>query len=136
MIESEVVTCFLLDPAGRLLILRRSRRVGTYRGRWAGVSGFMEAAPEEQAYAELSEEVGLSREQVTLLATGKPLKVVDAEADRTWIIHPFLFRVDDPSLIRLDWEHSEARWISPKELASYTTVPGLAEALARVTNSE
>lgn len=44
MHEAAVVTCFLLRRArdgDRILILRRSQRVGTYRGRWAGVSAYI-----------------------------------------------------------------------------------------------
>lgn len=132
MQRTDVVTCFLLDPQGRVLILRRSSRVGTYQGRWAGVSGYLEAEPEEQAFTELSEEVGLTRQEVALLVQGEPLEVVDREMDRTWVIHPFLFRVDDPAKVRLDWEHTEFRWIDPDEMASFPTVPGLADALKRV----
>ena len=132
MQQTPVVTCFLLDPRGKLLLLRRGSRVGSYQGRWAGVSGYLEAEPEEQAYTEISEEVGLSRREVRLLARGEPLEVVDTEMDRTWIVHPFLFRVDDPGKIRLDWEHTEFRWIDPAEMASFPTVPGLAEVLKRV----
>ena len=40
MDERHVVTCFLLDRAAdgdRLLLVRRSGRVSTYQGRWAGI---------------------------------------------------------------------------------------------------
>jgi len=62
-----VVTCFLLrfdDGEPRLLLVRRSQRVGSYQGRWAGVSGFVEkdTTPDEQAYTEIREETGLQRE--------------------------------------------------------------------------
>ena len=136
MREANVVTCFLLRRSGgsdEILLLRRSQEVGTYRGRWAGVSGYVEETdPLSQAYTEVEEETGLAREDVQLLRTGDPLEVVDAEADRTWIVHPFLFEVREPARIRADWEHTEARWIQPKEVFQYETVPQLAETLMRV----
>jgi len=136
MQQANVVTCFLLRRSGgedEILLLRRSQQVGTYRGRWAGVSGYVEgAAPLAQAYAEISEETGLAREDVQLLRTGEPLAVVDAEAERRWIVHPFLFEVREPARIRTDWEHIETRWIQPKGIFQYETVPQLAEALMRV----
>jgi ADP-ribose pyrophosphatase YjhB (NUDIX family) len=136
MREAKVVTCFLLRRSGdgdEILLLRRSQQVGTYRGRWAGVSGYIEEADLlAQAYTEMEEETGLAREDVQLLRTGEPLEVVDAEADRRWIVHPFLFEVKDPSRIRADWEHVETRWIRPEEIFGYETVPQLAETLMRV----
>ena len=132
MEETHVVTCFVMDPYGKVLLLRRSSSVGSYQGRWAGVSGYLEAAPEEQAYTELAEEVGLSSNDVTLEVVGEPLEVEDAAMDRIWVVHPFRFTVRDPSKIRLDWEHTESRWIVPSEMVSYPTVPGLADAFNRV----
>jgi 8-oxo-dGTP diphosphatase len=136
MRQAKVVTCFLLRRGGgedEILLLRRSQQVGTYRGRWAGVSGYIEERdPLAQAYTEIEEETGLTRENVQLLRTGEPLEVVDAEAERRWIVHPFLFGVREPARIRADWEHTETRWIRPKEIFGYETVPQLAEALMRV----
>ena len=132
MKESHVVTCFLMDPEKRVLILRRSNRVGSYRGRWGGVAGYLEATPLEQAFTEIREEVGLERSDVGLLAEGKPLEVADISLDRRWIVHPFLFAVTDPSKIKLDWEHTEYRWIDPGDIRCYDTVPGLPETLDRV----
>ena len=136
MQHTDVVTCFLLHrlPGApeELLILRRSQRVGTYRGRWAGVSGFVEAPPEEQAYIELREEAQLERADVTLLRRGEPLTFTDAELDREWTVHPYLFLVADYTKIQTDWENTEARWIAPQELEQYETVPMLEEAFRRV----
>jgi 8-oxo-dGTP diphosphatase len=136
MQEAKVVTCFLLRRAAggdEVLLLRRSQQVGTYRGRWAGVSGYLEEAdPLAQAYREVEEEVGLTREEVALLRTGEPLEVVDAEAGRRWIVHPFLFEVRSDAQVRVDWEHTEARWVRPEEIFAFDTVPQLAEALMRV----
>jgi 8-oxo-dGTP diphosphatase len=136
MRQANVVTCFLLRRSGdgdEILLLRRSQQVGTYRGRWAGVSGYIEETNAlTQAYTEIEEETGLAREGVQLLRTGDPLEVVDAEADRRWIVHPFLFEVEEPDRIRTDWEHIETRWIRPEDIFRYETVPQLAETLMRV----
>ena len=44
----QVVTSFI-ESENKILILRRSGRVGTYQGRWAAVSGYIEKTPDEQA---------------------------------------------------------------------------------------
>jgi 8-oxo-dGTP pyrophosphatase MutT (NUDIX family) len=132
---SDVVTVFLLRrrPEGdRVLLLRRGGRVGTYRGRWAGVSGYVEGTPEAQAYTELREETGLGAADVRLVRAGAPLVVPDAALGRRWRVHPFLFEIVAEREPALDWENDEARWVLPEEVARHETVPGLAEALARV----
>jgi 8-oxo-dGTP diphosphatase len=142
--ETPVVTCFLLrtGPHGRdeVLILRRSGRVRTYRGRWAGVSGYLEGmpgtagapSPEQQARREIEEETGLTAADAELAQTGEPLTFEDPELDTRWTVHPFLFRVRPGAAIAIDWEHTEARWVRPGALGRYRTVPRLKEALARV----
>ncbi len=136
MRDVHVVTCFLLrrgEGGDSILLLRRSDRVGTYRGRWAGVSGYLEAAsPLEQAYREIEEEVGLGRRDVRLLAEGETLIVPDENIDTRWTVHPFLFEALRPERLRLDWEHTESRWLKPEEMARLETVPGLVDVLARV----
>lgn len=133
--RTEVVTCFLLRraPQPQVLLVRRSGRVGTYQGRWAGVSGYAEGQPAVQCYRELEEEVGLSREQARLLCRGMPLPVDDLASGRRWLVHPFLFAVPAACAPRLDWEHTEARWVELDDVAAYATVPGLTAALAAVT---
>ena len=129
--ETHVVTCFL-QFQGKILILRRSEKVGTYRGRWAGVSGYVEKSPDEQALTEIEEETGLGKEDVKLVRRGEPLEVIDAEIGKRWVIHPYLFQITDPSKVKIDWEHKESRWIDPEDIGEYETVPGLKETWERV----
>jgi 8-oxo-dGTP diphosphatase len=129
--EKKVVTCFL-ESEGEILILRRSGEVGSYRGSWAGVSGYIESTADEQALTEIEEETGLERGEVELLKKGKPLAVEDEGLGTRWLVHPYLFRIKDRDKVRMDWEHKEARWIKPEDIARYQTVPKLKEALSRV----
>ena len=128
----DVVTVFLTHRS-KILVLKRSREVDTYKGHWAGVSGYLEGEdPLKQAYTEMAEEVGLGKQDVILLKAGKPLEIVDDAQDRAWRVHPFLFSVHEPDTIRLDWENIEMRWILPEEIDQLKTVPALKETLERV----
>ncbi|MGD9118164.1 MAG: NUDIX pyrophosphatase [Dehalococcoidia bacterium] len=129
--EKRVVTCFL-ESEGEILILRRSGEVGSYRGSWAGVSGYIESTADEQALTEIEEETSLKRDEVALLKKGEPLAVEDEELETRWLVHPYLFGIKDRDKIKIDWEHKEARWIRPEDIARYQTVPKLKEALSRV----
>jgi 8-oxo-dGTP pyrophosphatase MutT (NUDIX family) len=127
-----VVTAFL-RYRGRVLLVRRSGRVGSYQGRWSAISGYLEDPdPLQQALREIREETGLDTEVLRLRARAEPLEVPAPELGICWMVHPFLFELDDPAGIRLDWENTELRWVHPSDLAGMTTVPALAEALASV----
>ena len=112
--------------------MRRSEQVGSYQGRWAGVSGYVESTPDEQALVEIEEEAGLNRKDIKLIKKGKPLSAADEKLGVRWIVHPYLFRIRDRDKVTIDWEHKEARWIKPGEMVNYHTVPMLREALAQV----
>ncbi len=139
--KTPVVTCFLTRADSgetRILLVRRSQRVGSYTARWAGISGFIEAGvfPDEQAFTEIREETGLQREQVRMLRRGAVIEHIDASLGRHWLIHPYLFGTLAPDAIQIDWEATEMRWIAPPELPDYETVPKLAEAYESALNGE
>ena len=134
---THVVTCFVLrtDAEGeRVLLVRRSDRVRTYRGAWAAISGYLEAGvtPIDQAYTELREEASLGRDDVALVRQGEPIPVADAAAGLNWVVHPFLFRLLALDNVATDWEAAESRWVPPAEIGRLPTVPQLAEAFAAV----
>jgi 8-oxo-dGTP diphosphatase len=139
--ETHVVTSFLLRTdmgQPRILIVRRSQRVGSYNARWGGISGFVEegVTPDEQAFTEIREETGLQGEQIRMLRRGAVVEVEDPAIGRHWYVHPFLFEALTPDAINLDWEATEKRWIEPAELRNYETVPKLQEAYVSATQGE
>jgi len=107
--------------------------VGSHRGKWSAVSGYLEGAeqPLTRAVTEIREEVGLSAEQIKLTRIGEVLRAYDKENDIVWVVHPFLFNTETKS-IKLDWENLEYRWVVPAELKAYDTVPKLRETFDRV----
>jgi 8-oxo-dGTP diphosphatase len=139
--DTPVVTSFLRRTDGndpRILIVRRSQRVGSYNARWGGISGFVEkdVTPDEQAYTEIREETGLQRDQVRMLRRGPVVEYVDSSIGRHWYVHPFLFEALAPDAVHTDWEAEAMRWISPAELKNYETVPKLQEAYESALNGE
>ena len=129
--EKHVVTCFL-ESDGKILLLRRSQQVGSYRGKWAGVSGYVESPPDKQAMTEIGEETGLDADDVRLLKKGEPLVIDDEDLGTKWVVHPFLFHVNIPGKVKIDWEHKEYQWINSVDIDKYDTVPGLKNTLERV----
>lgn len=124
---TDVVTCVVLH-GGKILILKRSDKVATHKGKWACVSGYVEEGDKilERAMKEVEEETGLLRENIKLEKEGSPINFFDEAEKKLWTIHPFLFASDTDS-IKIDWEHTEYRWINPAEISLYDTVPKLKE---------
>ena len=126
-----VITAFV-HRRGKVLLLRRSERVSTYPGRWAGVSGYLERTPLAQARLELREELGVTTDQCALHGIGMPLLVADEAGQPPWLVFTFLFGLRAGAQVKPDWESAEVAWVRPEQVAARLTVPGLADGLARV----
>jgi len=124
--EIGVVTSFLERDDGRILLLERSEKVGSFQGHWAGVSGFLEAAsPLEQAFREIVEETGLTANDLELLSEGAP--VLSRDERQVFVVHSYRFRARRTE-VKLDWEHTRAEWVDPSEIRRRPTVPKLERA--------
>jgi len=111
-----VITAFLWDGR-RVLLALRSEQVSTFPEHWAGISGYLEGDdPLEWALVEIQQEVGLSREHVTLRRIGEPLDAAGASDNRVFLVHPFLFSVEENATIRGDWEAKRLEWVPVEEL--------------------
>ncbi|MFP4116708.1 MAG: NUDIX domain-containing protein [Candidatus Aenigmatarchaeota archaeon] len=128
-----VLTVFV-KRGDRILLMKRSDEVRTYKGRWNTVAGYLdEVRPlREKVLEELGEEVSITEENISSIRFGEPLRFTDADIDKTWISHPVLVTVKEGTEVKTDWEHTEYRWIKPEELQDYDTVPKLEEGLERV----
>jgi len=127
LVPKQVVTN-ILTYQGRVLLLLRSKLVGTFTGCWAGCSGFIEPdeTPEQASYREIEEETGLKADNLTFLARGEPVLVTKPHG--VWVIHPFLYATDSPN-ITLDWEHDDMDWVEPERVKELNTVPGLVKVI-------
>jgi len=124
MYSTKIVTSFIKDDE-KLLILKRSNKVRSMKGLWAGVSGIIEnnEEPLKRAKIEIFEEVGITEEKIKLIKAVEEMKVNSPQYENhEWKIFPFLFETKNP-IIKLNWENSEFRWINVKELENYETGP-------------
>lgn len=132
-----IATSLILNEEGKLLILKRSNKVKTYKGFWGGVAGYVEEneKPYETAIKEIKEEVGLRKEDVSLIKKLDPFMFTDIyeQIKFDWKIFVFLFKIRNESKIKIDWEHTEYRWIKPSEIVNYNTVPHLKEVVLKIT---
>ena len=130
MRSTKIVTSFIRDNE-KLLILKRSNKVKSMKGLWAGISGIIEKneEPLKRAKIEIFEEVGITEDIITLVKSAEKMKIDSPQYENhEWEIFPFLFEVKNPT-IKLNWENSEFKWINLEELENYETVPSLQKVL-------
>ncbi len=130
MRSTKIVTSFIRDNE-KLLILKRSEKVKSMKGLWAGISGIIEKneAPLKRAKIEIFEEVGITEDMITLVRSAEEMRVNSPQyKNHEWEIFPFLFEAKNP-IIKLNWENSEFKWINVEELENYDTVPSLQKVL-------
>ncbi|UVE50847.1 NUDIX domain-containing protein [Haloferax larsenii] len=126
---AHVATAFLRNR-GRILLTRRSDAVGTYSGKWAGVSGYVEGDPndaEDDARRELEEEVGVT--DATLANTAQPMHITDGE--REWTVHAFMFDVNHRDIAPNE-ELAAVEWVHAPVICERDTVPELWPTYRRV----
>ena len=130
MHSTKIVTSFIKDNE-KLLILKRSDKVKSMKGLWAGISGIIEKneVPLKRAKIEIFEEVGITEDMITLVRSVEKMRVNSPQyKNHEWEIFPFLFEAKNP-IIKLNWENSEFKWINVEELENYDTVPSLQKVL-------
>ena len=65
---TKIITCFLKNE-DKILIIKRSDKVKSMKGLWAGISGIIEKneAPLSRAKIEIFEELGINNDQIELV---------------------------------------------------------------------
>ena len=130
MRSTRIVTSFI-KYNDQILILKRSEKVRSMKGLWSGVSGIIEnnENPIDRAKIEIFEEVGIKEKEIKLVKKLEKMKISSQQYKNHELeIFPFLFETKNGN-ITLNWENSEFKWILPKELKNYQTVPSLEKIL-------
>lgn len=125
-----VITVFV-KYKNEILLLKRSQKVDAYQGKWNSVSGYFdEVLPvREKILEEIEEELGIGENNILLIRLGRFYHFTDNDEVRTWIIFPTLVELKNKPKIKLDWEHTEYKWIKFEEMRNFDTVPNLKESL-------
>ncbi len=111
----------------KILLLKRSDKVRAYKNKWNSIGGYLdEIVPlEKKVLEELSEELGIEHDYIQEIKYADSHELYDDEIKLTWIIFPVLVVLNTQPKINLDWEHTDYKWIDPRELSKFDTVTGL-----------
>ncbi|HIH31690.1 TPA: NUDIX domain-containing protein [Candidatus Woesearchaeota archaeon] len=121
-----VLTIFV-EFNGKILLMQRSDKVSTYKGKWMTLAGYYdELVPiKKKILEELREELNIGESNVKTLTVNKPHKVTDRDINKEWIIFTSRIILGKSSKIKLDWEHTEYKWVKPQEILNMNIVPSL-----------
>lgn len=128
--QAPVIMCFIQFD-DEILLLKRSNKVANYQGKWNGVGGFLdEVKPiEEKVIEEITEELAINPANIARIKLGRLHKLTDPSISKTWLIQPVLVTTKSKPNIKLDWEHTDYKWVKPQEIKNYDIVPGLDKSL-------
>lgn len=123
-ITAPVVIVFVKHK-DKILLLKRSKKVAAYQGKWSVVAGYLdEPKPlKQKVLEELNEEVGIKEDEVAGIKWGQSYKFRDDSINRLWLRFPVLIELKKKPDIVLSWEHTEFKWIKPEQIPDFDTPP-------------
>ena len=107
----------------RILLLKRSKKVNTYKGKWSSVAGYLdEIKPiRQKVLQELKEETNIGEDSIMDIKFGQSYKIKDDTVHKLWLRFPVLVELKEKPRIKLDYEHTDHKWIKPEEINKHDT---------------
>jgi isopentenyldiphosphate isomerase len=134
-----IVSVFVIDDSGHMLLQLRSGHVKMYPNRWdQAAGGHVDdgMSYEQAARGELSEELGINNVSLKTLGTFRSNKTLDDDRIINQFERVYLAQVSHGITLKLDREEvNKTRWFTPTELKEQITkhadnfTPGLLYAL-------
>ncbi len=118
-----VVAGIVRNRQGKILLLQKNLKDKAYPGKWSFCSGYVKEfeAAEDSVLREIKEETGLD---ATIAGRGHLVEVHDPAKESIWLVMCYLCS-SPSSEVTLCHENIAFQWISPIEITSFDTVPGL-----------
>ncbi len=124
-----IVVTSIIENDNKILILKRSEMVKSFKNKWGGISGYFEKNEDllSRALIEIYEETKINKQDIILRKILEQ-KIIQIERDKVITIQPFYFLAKTKK-ISLNWEHTEYMWITKDQKNNYDIVPKLSEML-------
>ena len=108
-----------LKFGNKILVLKRSKEVSNYQGRWSVITGYLDEIEPliEKAFEEVEEETGVDIDEVSSVDVADPIEVEDD--DRVWVTFPVLMKLRSEPEVELNWESVDYRWIRVDEIDDF-----------------
>jgi 8-oxo-dGTP diphosphatase len=129
--KKTIVVTSIIENDNKILILKRSEIVKSFKNKWGGISGYFEKNEDllSRALVEIYEETKINKQDI-ILRKILGQKIIQIETGKVIIIQPFYFS-SKTKKISLNWEHTEYMWITKDQKNKYDTVPKLGEMLCQ-----
>lgn len=128
--------CFVLNCVivcgDEILLAKRSNNLIAYPGCINGISGFIDRTDltiDEQAYAELEEELGVKPSDVKNLKICKKIIQNDESINREWHVFVVLVELKRKTQLNLNWENQSATWYQISSSFDLKLMPGFINTL-------
>jgi 8-oxo-dGTP pyrophosphatase MutT (NUDIX family) len=122
-----IVSC-VIEYRDKILIVKRSKRVSGYAGKWDVISGYIDnpnISEIEHTVVELEEEIGINKDSIAEIRIKDAYSYYDSFIDKTWVVYPVRVTLRSRPNIKLNGENSDFIWIYPEDIKKYDVVPEL-----------
>lgn len=126
-----VVNCVVVCSQ-KVLLTKRSEKVGTYPGTINGISGYLDrtdVSVDGQVITELREEINAPLEHLVSLKIGDEVIQYDESINREWHVFPALAVFDRMFTPKVNWENKNAKWYEIQTAKKMRLMPGFYETL-------
>lgn len=129
-----VVNC-VVSYNGKVLLVKRSDKVGFYPNYWNGISGFLDddRTLKEKVIEELEKEIGIGLDQIESMQFGEIFHEPSLDYKKTWIVHPVLVELKTGK-IKTNWEADEYKWVYLDKIDEYEILPGFKRVIKKIMN--
>lgn len=132
--KEALVLVIFVEFDKKFLLLKRSRHVLAYKGKWNGVGGYIDEPKtlSEKVKEELWEELKIPAREIKEIFVGKNFMAVDKTIGMKWYVYPVLVRLVRKSVIRLNREHTKYVWVKSQEFKNFDVIPILPQAFKNI----
>ncbi|MFH1366465.1 MAG: alpha/beta fold hydrolase [Patescibacteria group bacterium] len=119
-----VINLYIRDNKGKILTIKRSQKVGTHKGLWFGLGGYITSGEtvEKTCRREAKEELGIYPRDLKLIKKGTPYRFYEKEYDKDWKVNPVLAE-SKTKKIKLNWEADKYLWVLPENIIKHINNP-------------